>query len=432
MSESTTAALTRQQGEEQSAVACSRQKLSRSLPFCPRSFLRLLPRLFPGALFALLLVADVRVNNASDMTWHLILAIGLLTWGVGSADRIDLPPLKWRKRAQRSDVSSRRRWKSFYNAERGDDDGAFRFRCPGCETETDWPSEAVKYRCRAVEFEVRGGDLWLAAAEGAAGATAQSEGEPRLQEPDGTEVKTDTGGVELVALETGVPVTAQRVTVSRPAEWKVWTLWGFLFVLFVGIYLCVAGSALAGATILILCLITSVLTSTLAAETTDTAPSRSPEASTASLEKLALYLESHRSEVSDDAWARLVRIKAVLQEALPRLTRDEQQTPELLTMREAAEKLVPDAIAKYVALPRDFREREPLLDGRTAHDNLSAQLTLLERELEEARFTSLHAQSRELLVHGAYLKGRFPEDGGDCLDAGSHDGASRREPSNPA
>jgi hypothetical protein len=195
---------------------------------------------------------------------------------------------------------------------------------------------------------------------------------------------------------------------------------------------CFAGSLLAGATILVLCLIASVLTSTLAAETTDTEPTRSPEASTASLEKLSLYLESQRSELSDDVWARLVQIKTLLHDALPRLSRQEEQTTEMMTMREAAETLVPEAVAKYVALPRDFREREPLLDGRTARENLSAQLTLLERELEEARFTSLHAQSRELLVHGAYLKSRFPEDGGDCLDVGSHDGASRREPSNPA
>jgi len=416
MSESPTAALTRQQAQEQPSVACARKKLSRSFPVCLWNLLRLLPRLVPCGFFVLLLFLDVIQNDASDMTTHLVLAIALLGWGMASFEgSVDLPPLKWRKRAKRSDVAGRRRWKSFYNAERGDDDGTFRFRCPGCEAETDWPSEAVKYRCRAVEYEVRGGDLWLAAAvDGAAGATAQSEGEPR----------TDTGGVELVAPETGVPTSAQPVTVSRPAEWKVWTLWGLLVVLFVGIYLCFAGSPLAGATILVLCLITSVLTSTLAAKTTDTAPTRSPEASTA-LEKLSLYLESQRSELSDDAWARLVRIKAVLQEALPRLTRAEQQTPELLTMREAAEKLVPDAIAKYVALPRDFREREPLLDGRTARENLSAQLTLLERELEEARFTSLHAQSHELLVHGAYLKGRFPEDGGEFEALGPDAGQAR-------
>jgi hypothetical protein len=63
------------------------------------------------------------------------------------------------------------------------------------------------------------------------------------QETDSTGVKSDTGGVELASLEAAVPVTSQPVAVSRPAEWKVWTLWGLLFVLFVGIYLCFGRSS---------------------------------------------------------------------------------------------------------------------------------------------------------------------------------------------
>jgi len=413
----------RQEDNQPTAMmVCSRQKLSRSLPLCPWNLLRLLPRLIPGGFFAVLVVFDVVHFDsplARDMTTHLALAVVVLFVGIVSYDRrLDLPPLKWRKRAHRTDWRSRVRWEERYNPERGAGDTTQRFRCPGCEVETAPPLDSVRYRCRSVEFEVRGLDVWVAAMEDKESESGVLNS-PALGEDAPTNVVVAVVGTPGEPVR--VPAASQLGRASGPSGAE-WTLLGLLFVLFVGIYLCMSGSPLVGGTILSLCLVASLLASSQLTDTTGMAPPP-----TASLEELSRHLESHRSELPEDAWERLVRIKTSLHDASALLNDGEPPTTVQQTVRDAIEKLVPDAVSKYVALPRDFREHARLLDGQTARENLVAQLALLERELEEARLTSLHARSRELLVHSAYLKGRFPEDAGDSL-AGRHEALNPRKP----
>jgi hypothetical protein len=113
------------------------------------------------------------------------------------------------------------------------------------------------------------------------------------------------------------------------------------------------------------------------------------------------------AELPQDVEQQVSRIEALARDATPRLT---PNSSELQTMRDAVEQLMPTALRNYVALPREFREREPLVNGGTADQSLREQLATIEREVAQIRQRALHAQACEVLAHGNYLQGRFPTD----------------------
>jgi len=63
---------------------------------------------------------------------------------------LDLPPLSWRVHALFVPGASLR---------------ATGFRCPGCGRDASSPTDRTRYRCRSVEFEVRGARIWFVPSE---------------------------------------------------------------------------------------------------------------------------------------------------------------------------------------------------------------------------------------------------------------------------
>ncbi|MDB4990761.1 MAG: hypothetical protein JWN04_5939 [Myxococcaceae bacterium] len=77
---------------------------------------------------------------------------------------LNLPPYAWRLQARHVciSLSAPRRVVHGDDVELVADDSELLFRCPGCGCDSAWPSDRTRYRCRRVEYEVRGMSLWFA------------------------------------------------------------------------------------------------------------------------------------------------------------------------------------------------------------------------------------------------------------------------------
>lgn len=167
--------LSAQAGGAPYAMACSRVPLSRSPRWCRAHLAKLALRLAPSGLCLLLFVL---ANVYRESTWlrglpvlsfALFALFGLLlVEGVRSFELLlDLPPLQWRRRARRADALKGRVWADIDDPARRGMGLVCLFPCPGCNVDAAWPTDRIRYRCRDVEFEVRGDDVWIASAASA-------------------------------------------------------------------------------------------------------------------------------------------------------------------------------------------------------------------------------------------------------------------------
>jgi hypothetical protein len=103
------------------------------------------------------------------LSFALFVLFGLLlVGGVRSFELLlDLPPLQWRRRARRADALKGRLWATLDDLARGELRQVCLFPCPGCDGNAAWPTDRIRYRCRDVEFEVRGPYVWIASASDA-------------------------------------------------------------------------------------------------------------------------------------------------------------------------------------------------------------------------------------------------------------------------
>ena len=76
-------------------------------------------------------------------------------------------------------------------------------------------------------------------------------------------------------------------------------------------------------------------------------------------------------------------------------------------IRQTALEYLPRALNAYLALPRVYAERRAVADGRTPHDELLAQLQLLNRKMQEVADNIAKRDTDRLLANGRFLQERF-------------------------
>ena len=126
--------------------------------------------------------------------------------------------------------------------------------------------------------------------------------------------------------------------------------------------------------------------------------------------------EAHASPL---VTSRVARIDRLVRAALPRLASLGLGSADAYAVVATATSYLPEAVAGYLRLPRDWADTRPIDEGRTALMVLVDQLELLGATMAKVLDAVNRQDAQALIAHGRFLEARFhgPEGGGLDLDA---------------
>ena len=134
------------------------------------------------------------------------------------------------------------------------------------------------------------------------------------------------------------------------------------------------------------------------------APSDPDAATLASLD--ALVAET-RGKVPAIVAARIERIAATVRSTMPRLDQLGTGSAQAHAVVRTATSYLPEAVAAYVRLPRDFADRRPVSNGKTSLSVLCDQLDLLAVKMDDFYDAACRADADALVAHGRFLAEKF-------------------------
>jgi len=117
---------------------------------------------------------------------------------------------------------------------------------------------------------------------------------------------------------------------------------------------------------------------------------------------------SIHGRVADDIVARVQSIRDSILATLPQ--QGDQQSavdPNVYLIRRTALNYLPQALDAYLAVPRIYAESRPVADGKTPHDVLLEQLTLMDSKMREVADDMVRNDTEKLLANGRFLQERF-------------------------
>ena len=79
----------------------------------------------------------------------------------------------------------------------------------------------------------------------------------------------------------------------------------------------------------------------------------------------------------------------------------------MFLIRQTALEYLPRALNAYLALPRVYAERRTVANGRTPHDELLAQLQLLNSKMQDVADNIAKRDTDRLIANGRFLQERF-------------------------
>ncbi len=130
------------------------------------------------------------------------------------------------------------------------------------------------------------------------------------------------------------------------------------------------------------------------------------------LEKNLRYLVNlSREELPDDATEKVIQIASTIIAILPRLPNLAGGEHKVYTVRQTVLDYLPEAINNYRALPREYAETEPIEGGKTAHQLLVEQLTVLAKQIDAIAAEFPQSDAQRLMIHGRFLEDKFAEEG---------------------
>lgn len=126
-------------------------------------------------------------------------------------------------------------------------------------------------------------------------------------------------------------------------------------------------------------------------------------------DELARLIISIRGRVADDIYARVQSIRDSILATLPQNGAAGQSLadPNIYLINKTALAYLPQALDTYLALPRIYAERRAVADGRTPHDALLEQLSLMDSKLQEVAEDAVRNDTEKLLANGRFLQERF-------------------------
>ncbi len=114
-----------------------------------------------------------------------------------------------------------------------------------------------------------------------------------------------------------------------------------------------------------------------------------------------------RGKVHKSVLVRVNNICLLIEQVLPRADELGDGSEEMHLLSRMATDYLPDALNPYLAMPREYAERHPLSDGRTAIQVLCAQLDVMYAEMWQVVESVLRSDGDKLLANGRFLDDKF-------------------------
>ena len=127
-------------------------------------------------------------------------------------------------------------------------------------------------------------------------------------------------------------------------------------------------------------------------------------ATLASLDELVTQI---RGRVPDAVQARVERVAGTVRQTIPRLDHLGTNSVQAHAVVRTATSYLPEAVAAYLRLPRDYADRRPVAGGKTSLTILCDQLDLLGSKMDDLFDAACRADADALIAHGRFLAEKF-------------------------
>jgi hypothetical protein len=142
-----------------------------------------------------------------------------------------------------------------------------------------------------------------------------------------------------------------------------------------------------------------------------TRPSRrapaSPDDDAEILAALARFQLQIRGRVPSAVEARVARVASRVSDCIPRLAQLGPMNAQAHAVLRTATSYLPEAVAGYLRLPRDFADNRPVQNGKTSLVVLCDQLDLLAAKMDQVFDAVCRADADALIAHGQFLVEKF-------------------------
>ncbi|MGZ8735207.1 MAG: hypothetical protein ACXW1M_08475 [Acidimicrobiia bacterium] len=142
------------------------------------------------------------------------------------------------------------------------------------------------------------------------------------------------------------------------------------------------------------------------------APVDDDAATLAALDELLIDI---RGRVPDSVQARVERVAGTVRQTIPRLDQLGSNSAQAHAVVRTATSYLPEAVAAYLRLPRDFADKRAVSGGKTSLTILCDQLDLLGSKMDDLFDAACRADADALIAHGRFLAEKFSS-GGLALD----------------
>jgi hypothetical protein len=127
----------------------------------------------------------------------------------------------------------------------------------------------------------------------------------------------------------------------------------------------------------------------------------------ATLASLDELLTSIHGRVPPTVESRVQRVARTVRQTIPRLDQLGTGSAQAHSVLRTATSYLPEAVAAYMRLPRDFADRRPVSGGKTSLTILCDQLDLLGSKMDDLFDAACRADADALIAHGRFLAEKF-------------------------
>ena len=125
------------------------------------------------------------------------------------------------------------------------------------------------------------------------------------------------------------------------------------------------------------------------------------------LASLARFQLQIKGRVPAAVEARVARVAGRVSDTVPRLEQLGPMNAQAHAVLRTATSYLPEAVAGYLRLPRDFADNRPVQNGKTSLVVLCDQLDLLAAKMDEVFDAVCRADADALIAHGRFLAEKF-------------------------
>jgi hypothetical protein len=125
------------------------------------------------------------------------------------------------------------------------------------------------------------------------------------------------------------------------------------------------------------------------------------------LAALARFQAQIKGRVPAAVEARVTRVAGRVSDCIPRLEQLGPMNAQAHAVLRTATSYLPEAVAGYLRLPREFADNRPVQNGKTSLVVLCDQLDLLAAKMDQVFDAVCRADADALIAHGRFLAEKF-------------------------